>query len=164
MAEIGTGAGKGFSVNAPFPPYTNDETYLWAFDQVVPPLLDRFRADVVVTQLGVDTHYRDPLAQMVLTTNGQLTLFEVLSDLAPRWLAFGGGGYDISVVPRAWALAFGVMSGQGFPDELPEGYRTKYGEEWLHDREIPDVGATNQGRVRERVKSVVEEVKRSHHL
>jgi hypothetical protein len=31
----------------------------------------------------------------------------------------GGGGYNIDVVPRSWALAWGVMSGQGSPAGAP---------------------------------------------
>jgi acetoin utilization protein AcuC len=136
VAEAGIGVGQGYSVNVPLPPYTDDDSYLWAFHQVVPPLLDRFEADILVTQLGVDTHYKDPLAQVAMTTRGQTALFEALRQLAPRWLALGGGGYDISVVPRSWSLAFGVMSRQTFPDPLPAAYQAEYGGEWLRDREI----------------------------
>jgi nicotinate phosphoribosyltransferase len=31
------------------------------------------------------------------------------------------------VVPRAWTLAYGVMSGQSFPGELPPAYDERYG-------------------------------------
>jgi acetoin utilization protein AcuC len=133
VTEIGTGKGKGYAVNVPLSPGTGDETYLWAFFEVVPPLLERFKADLVVTQLGVDTHYTDPLADLSLTTFGHLALFEALDQLAPRWLALGGGGYDLSAVPRSWTLAFGVMSAQVFPNSLPDVYRTNYGGEFLHD-------------------------------
>lgn len=160
--ETGVGAGAGHTVNVPLPPYADDKAYLWAFEQIVPLLLERFRPDVVVTQLGVDTHYKDPLAQLGLTTHGQTALFEALRDLAPRWLALGGGGYDISVVPRAWALAFAVMSGQSLPDELPPGYRARYGGEQLHDSE--ELYLARQSQEGEAVRAVVEEVKRQHRL
>ena len=52
VEETGVGAGKGYSVNLPLHPHTEDETYLWAFREVVPPLLEAFRPDVLVTQLG----------------------------------------------------------------------------------------------------------------
>lgn len=160
--ETGKGAGQGFNVNVPLPPYTDDDTYLQAFHQVVPPLLERFDADILVTQLGVDTHYQDPLAQLALTTRGQTALFQALYDLAPRWLALGGGGYDISVVPRSWALAFGVMSGQSFPDTLPSGYREKYGGRWLRDREKVSLTQEGQDHVRKQAELVVSGVKRQH--
>ena len=152
VTETGRGAGNGYSVNVPLPPQTDDETYLWAFDQIVPPLVRRFDPDVLVSQLGVDTHHDDPLAHLALTTRGHQALFEAFSALAPaRWLACGGGGYNLDVVPRSWTLAFGVLSGQTFPDELPASYREQYGGHWLHDREAPSIAETVRSRVRDRV-------------
>ncbi|GET39157.1 acetoin utilization protein AcuC [Microseira wollei] len=159
--EIGVDKGKGYCVNVPLPPRTDDRTYLWAFNQVVPPLVERFKPDIVVTQLGVDTHYKDPLAGMNLTTNGQTNLFAALDKLAPKWLALGGGGYDISVVPRAWTLAFGVMSGQEFPEQLPTNYRAKYGGQWLWDKPLAE---STLPQVRQRVEAVVAEVKKCHQI
>lgn len=162
--EIGRGEGEGYSVNVPLPPYTDDETYLWAFHQIVPPLLKRFNADIVVTQLGVDTHYQDPLASLMLTTNGQAALFETLNGLAPRWLALGGGGYELGVVPRAWTLAFGVMSGQSFADELPAAYRAKYGGKTLRDHDSPHQNDAERRWVRRAAEAVVAEVKQRHKI
>jgi len=139
--EIGTGAGYGYSINVPFLPYTDDELYLLTFRQVVPPLVRQFAPDVLVTQLGVDTHYRDPLALLMLTTQGYVAVVEELKALADgigRWLALGGGGYAVDVVPRAWTLAYGLMSGQTFPDELPPAYGERYGPGWLHDTAGPE--------------------------
>lgn len=138
--EIGDGAGYGYSINLPFMIYTSEELYLSAFRQVVPPLIRQFAPDVLVTQLGADTHYRDPLARLMLTTRGYVALIEELKALADsigRWLAFGGGGYALDVVPRAWTLAYGVMSGQTFPDELPLAYGERYGHGRLHDTKDP---------------------------
>jgi len=162
--DIGTGDGEGYAVNVPLPPYTDDTAYLWAFHEVVPPLLERFGADVVVSQFGVDTHYQDPLAHLALTTAGHTALFEAFAALAPRWLALGGGGYNIDVVPRSWTLAFGVMAGQTFPDELPPHYRARYGGQWLRDHAGPELDDLTRQRVRRQVEDVVAEVRRVHHL
>jgi acetoin utilization protein AcuC len=162
--ESGRAAGAGYSVNVPLPPYTADDSYLWAFRQVVPPLLARFRPGVVVTQLGVDTHYRDPLARLALTIAGQERLFRELDALAPRWLALGGGGYAVDVVPRAWALAVGVMCGQTWPEELPAAYREKYGGHSLHDRDVPRWVQEGEARVRGQVEAVVRAAQAAHNL
>jgi acetoin utilization protein AcuC len=138
--EIGSGAGRGYSINVPFAPYTGDQVYLWAFRQVVPPLVRQFAPDLLVTQLGIDTHYRDPLAQLMLTTHGYAALLAELRSLADEsggWLALGGGGYAVDVVPRAWTLAYGLMSDQSFPDELPAAYSARYGPGHLHDTQGP---------------------------
>jgi acetoin utilization protein AcuC len=133
VEEMGRGAGRGYAVNLPFAPYTDDEVYLWAFEEIVPPLVRRFQPDIVVSQLGVDTHYRDPLAHLCLTTSGYVAAVMAIKQLAPRWLALGGGGYDVDVVARSWTLAYSVMSGQEFPDHLPSAYAEKYGPGDLRD-------------------------------
>lgn len=138
--EIGTGVGRGYSINLPFAPYTGNQVYLRAFRRVVPPLVRQFDPDVLVTQLGVDTHYQDPLAQLMLTTWGYAEMIVELKKLADqigRWLALGGGGYAVSVVPRAWALAYAIMSEQSFPDELPSAYGARYEPGRLNDVQGP---------------------------
>jgi acetoin utilization protein AcuC len=165
VGDTGHGAGEGYSVNVPLPPHIEDEDYLWAFQQIVPPLVRRFEPDVLVSQLGVDTHYDDPLTHIALTTHGHQALFQVLADLAPaRWLACGGGGYNLDVVPRSWTLAFGVMSGQTFPDELPEAYRAQYGGRWLHDHQRPVIPEEVRARVRRRVEETVDALKARYNL
>ena len=138
--ETGTGRGRGYSVNVPLYPYTGDETYYWVFQQVVLPLLDAFRPDVLVSQLGIDSHYRDPITHLALTTQGFGRVVAEFSGKAPKWLALGGGGYDLQAVARSWTLAYGVMSEQDLDDHIPESYRTKYGVETLPDADrLPDI-------------------------
>ena len=134
VQETGAGAGRGYSVNLPLYPYTSDDVYLWAFRQTVPPLLDAFRPDVLVTQLGIDSHYLDPITHLGLTVQGFAQAVADLSKAAPdRWLALGGGGYDLHAVARAWTLAYGVISDQHFSNEIPAPYRERHGVESLTD-------------------------------
>ena len=158
--ELGQGAGHGFSVNIPLLPYTDDDTFLWAFDQLVPPLLARFGPDVVVAQLGVDAHWRDPLTHLALTTHGFEALFQRIHALAPRWLAFGGGGYDLSVVPRAWTLAWGVMSGQTFADTLPDPIAARYDPPLLHDSTPAPISDSQRQQARRAVEQIVVELRK----
>jgi acetoin utilization protein AcuC len=120
--EIGTGAGRGFSVNLPLHPYTDDDVYLAAFDAVVPPLVRAFRPDVVVAQLGIDSHRTDPLTHLALSVNGFGDAVRRILDLAPRLVALGGGGYDVANVARAWTIAWGLMNGAVLPDRLPGAF------------------------------------------
>jgi acetoin utilization protein AcuC len=162
--ETGSGPGEGASFNVPFPAGTDDETYLWAFDQVVPPAVDRFAPDIVVTQLGVDTHASDPLAGLMLTSHGHEAVFRRLAALAPRWLALGGGGYNIEVVPRAWTMALAVMAEIDLPEDLPARYRERYGGRRLHDESVPRLDPDLRREVRRIVEHTVEDVKQRHHL
>ena len=133
--ETGVGAGGGYSVNLPLYPYTTDETYLWAFRETVVPLLEAFRPDALVTQVGIDSHYRDPITHLALTVQGFAEAVSEFAGVAPLWLALGGGGYDLQAVARAWTLAFGVLSEQDLPDEIAASYRDTYGVSSLRDAE-----------------------------
>lgn len=132
--ELGAGRGRGYSVNVPLYPYTTDDVYMWAFGEVVPPLIQAFRPDVLVTQLGIDSHYLDPITHLALTVQGFTQAVSELAKLAPsKWLAMGGGGYDLQAVARAWTSAFGVMSEQSFDNTIPEAYRDKHGVSRMND-------------------------------
>ena len=126
VEEIGEGEGEGFSVNLPLAPYTDDEIYLWAFRETVIPILESFAPDVLCTQLGVDTHYQDPLTHMCLTTHGYIAVIEEIAGRFPRWVALGGGGYHLTVVPRAWTLAFARMVGVEAPERIPKSQARRY--------------------------------------
>jgi len=119
--EIGTGAGEGYSVNLPLYPYTPDDVFIDAFDEVVMPLVRAFAPDVLATQLGVDAYVHDPLTHLALTTHGYEGAVRRLGSLGYPWLAFGGGGYDLDAVPRCWTLAYGIMLGREWTDVLPSG-------------------------------------------
>jgi acetoin utilization protein AcuC len=107
--EIGTGGAEGMAVNLPLPPGTTDGPWQRAFHAVVPSLLSAFQPQVLVTQCGVDSHRNDPLADLALTVDGHRATYRAMRDLAQRyaggrWLALGGGGYDlVRVVPRSWS-------------------------------------------------------------
>jgi acetoin utilization protein AcuC len=126
--EIGEGDAKGTVANLPLPPYTTDDLYLAAFDALVPALVRAFEPELLVTQLGCDTHYTDPLAHLALTLRAYQGLAQRLHDLAHttsggRWLATGGGGYQwASVVPRAWCTYLSEMTGVALPARLPDPY------------------------------------------
>ncbi|MGB3716073.1 MAG: acetoin utilization protein AcuC [Candidatus Promineifilaceae bacterium] len=164
VEEIGIGTGEGTSVNVPLPPYVDDEMYLAAFRAIVPQVIGRFEADVMVTQLGLDTHALDPLAHLRLTTRGQEELVRSLGDNAPLWLALGGGGYNLDVVPRAWALALGVMAGLDFPERLPANYRRNYGGRWLRDQQNFYLDNEARSAIQVQVSAIVRQVKDAHGL
>jgi acetoin utilization protein AcuC len=117
-ADCGGGDAAGTAVNVALPPGTADAGWLRAFHAVVPPLVREFAPDVLVTQHGCDSHRDDPLADLMLSVDGQRASYLALHDLAHetaggRWVATGGGGYAIvEVVPRAWTHLLAILSGE----------------------------------------------------
>ncbi len=126
----GPGA-EGSAVNVALPPGTADAGWLRAFHAVVPPLLREFAPEVLVTQHGCDSHRDDPLADLMLSVDGQRASYVALHELAHevcggRWVVTGGGGYAlVEVVPRAWTHLLAVVGGHDLdPDTAtPDSWR-----------------------------------------
>lgn len=140
-ADIGQGEARGTSINIPLAPYTGDETFLWAFHEVVPRAFEEFRPQAVVTQFGSDAHYSDPLAHLTLTTRSYESMLAYYGTLGLPWLALGGGGYNVETVPRIWSLVFAALAKVELPDALPESYKAAYGGKCLRDGEVQIEGA-----------------------
>jgi acetoin utilization protein AcuC len=115
--EIGEGPGKGYTVNIPLPQNTDDEAFVRAFSRIVPPLLGAYAPDLVIAELGADTHISDPLTHLSMTNFGYCEAVKRLKEGAPRLLALGGGGYDVYKTARSWTLAWGVLNGLEPRDE-----------------------------------------------
>ena len=138
VEEIGRGRGIGYAVNAPLLPGSDDEIFLWVLDQVVPPLLTAFKPDVLVTQLGADTHRTDPLTNLALTTGGFAEAVRRLQPLCRKWIALGGGGYNLENVPRSWTLAWAIMNRREVPDEMPDSFRATFHRLGLNPSRVRD--------------------------
>ncbi len=146
--ETGEGAGVGYAVNLPLAPGTQNEAYAYVMENAVLPLIRAFQPDVLVTQQGIDTHIDDPLAHLRLTSQGHVSAVAALGSLSPgKWLAMGGGGYDLSAVARCWAMDYAVMAGVELPDEIPASFHEEYGLKHLRDAPAPDLLKAEEARV-----------------
>lgn len=128
VTDTGVGVGKGYSVNVPLPPSTQDGLYLKAFNAIVPLFIEAFAPDVIVTQLGVDSFETDPLTHLGLTTNSFEKMVASFRSFNIPWVALGGGGYDLSNVARAWTLAWAIMNNIEPPVNIPEEFLRKNGD------------------------------------
>jgi acetoin utilization protein AcuC len=171
IEERGGPDAEGTAVNVPLPPATGDSAWLQALGGVTPDIVRRFGPEVLVTQLGCDTHATDPLAHFRLTTGAYREAAKLLHALAHeaaegRWVATGGGGYQWArVVPRAWTIAFAEMAGTEVPDELPEHWIEE--AERLVGGEVPgrlSEPALAPGRADDEAMEVVAAVRRLHGL
>jgi acetoin utilization protein AcuC len=163
--EIGTGKGEGYSVNVPLAPETDDEIFVWAFEETVPSVLEAFRPDIVVTQLGIDAHRGDPLSNLRLTMGGFLRAATLLKQIAPRWLALGGGGYALANVPRAWTAVWALMTGIEIPPELPAAFLPGFRSHGCTETFLTDPPYRTEGTRKEEAWQYAQaQVKRVHEL
>jgi acetoin utilization protein AcuC len=118
--ETGTKEGIGYNVNIPLRAGTDDEVYLLAFESLVPSLIESFKPDIVVANIGCDTHRDDPLAHLSLTSNGYKKVISIINDLSPKILALGSGGYNLFKTAALWTLAWATLCGLQ-PQDLHTG-------------------------------------------
>jgi acetoin utilization protein AcuC len=155
--EFGAGTGRGYAVNLPLPPGIDDDIYVEAFTDIVPPLVQAYNPDFVFTQLGVDTFRDDPLAHGQLTTVGFMRVLRQIKSLAPRWIATGGGGYHLPNVARAWTLAWGLMNDVEVPDNLPEAALAALKRQGYHGRTLRDPDVSWHPSHRDRLRAEVQQ-------
>ncbi|MTH52801.1 acetoin utilization protein AcuC [Bacillus mangrovi] len=129
VTERGHGAGYGYSFNIPLDAFTEDESWLDAYRESFTEVVRFFKPDIIFSQNGADAHYLDPLTHLSSTMEIYKEIPKLAHELAHeycggRWVAVGGGGYDIwRVVPRAWAMIWLQMQNETPSGPLPE--------EWL---------------------------------
>ena len=125
--ENGEGKGKGFSINFPLLPGTHNKPFLNLFRKTAPKLLEAYAPDVLITQLGVDTYFDDPLTQMGFSLSVYRDIAQTMKTAAReycqnKWVAIGGGGYLMTVVPRAWSIFLARMLDIELENELPDSW------------------------------------------
>ena len=70
VSEIGSGEGKGFTVNIPLPVGAGDDSYRLVFEEIVQPLAEEFQPQMVIRNGGSDPYFNDGLTQLGMTLSG----------------------------------------------------------------------------------------------
>jgi len=97
IEEIGTGAGKGFTINAPLETGSGIADYAAVFTRVFVPAVARFRPDTVIVSAGQDILADDPLGGMRILPEDCGTLARIIASAAGVPLALVlEGGYGAS--------------------------------------------------------------------
>lgn len=119
--DIGGPNARGGAINLSLPPGTSDRGWLRGIEAVAGPVVRELAPQVLVSQHGCDTHARDPLTGLEVSVDAQRVAAELIAGWAAdhaggRWLATGGGGYDLAwTVPRAWSHLVAVSLGRALP-------------------------------------------------
>lgn len=126
--EAGGGDGMGNSVNVPLIPGASSTELIRIYEEVVTPLFESFKPNLLVTQLGVDAHFLDPLANLAYTSYGYETVVKRLREMSNDicdigWLALGGGGYHPVNVARLWTLFLSIILDKKIPEKLPDDFK-----------------------------------------
>lgn len=140
-----TETGEDYSaVNVPLAPGTTADVWIWAFKSGILPVLTEYEPQAIVLQMGTDSHFLDPLANIRNTAQEWLEAIDCVQRLGVPVVALGGGGYDMTTVPRMWTSACLQLSGLDLPASIPAPFSEQWGVETFLDQSIP--GPPGSGR------------------
>ncbi|MEX5635153.1 class II histone deacetylase [Parafrankia sp. FMc2] len=99
VGEIGSGAGRGTTLNIPLPAGSGHEAYCAALRRLVEPAVRAFAPELVLVAAGVDASGHDPMGRMLCTSQTfhlmATALCELADELAGGRIVFvHEGGYS----------------------------------------------------------------------
>jgi acetoin utilization deacetylase AcuC-like enzyme len=114
LGEMGTGPGEGTTVNLPLAAGAGDGEYGAAFDRIVVPVIEEFGPELILVSAGFDAHARDPLANMLVSSEGFAAMALRLRGVAEsvcdgRLVLTLEGGYDLEALGASVAGVAGVL-------------------------------------------------------
>jgi acetoin utilization protein AcuC len=121
------------SLNIPVEAGTTGDVWLWAFREGIMPVLQAWKPEAIVLQTGTDTHYLDPLAHVNSTQQDWLAAILDVRNLGLPMVVLGGGGYNLTTVPRMWASSVLALSGVTYADEIPASLAAEVGATTFSD-------------------------------
>jgi acetoin utilization deacetylase AcuC-like enzyme len=117
-SETGQGAAHGTNVNVPLSPGIGDAGYARIFDELLIPLAQRFKPELILVSAGYDTHWLDPLGSMTVTIVGYGMMARKLVALANELPGTHGriaftleGGYSLDAQAYGALATFSALLG-----------------------------------------------------
>lgn len=104
LEQSGSGDGAGHTVNIPLPTGCGDAAYLAVMEEIIAPIAQQFRPDIIFVSAGQDASSSDPMGRMSVTSDGyrRLTraMIELASDMSDgRLVVVQEGGYSEIYAP-----------------------------------------------------------------
>ncbi|KAG8737981.1 Histone deacetylase hda1, partial [Ceratobasidium sp. 423] len=120
MNSVGIGAGKGKSVNIPWPEgHMGDADYMYAFLNIVMPIGYEFAPELVFISAGFDAAAGDTLGNCDVTPACYAHMTALLSTLAGGKLVVAlEGGYNLDSISKSALAVTSALLGEPLP-ELP---------------------------------------------
>jgi acetoin utilization deacetylase AcuC-like enzyme len=115
-SEVGTGAGRGTTLNVPLAPGSGDREFLGALRGPLVDAAASFDPDFVLVSAGFDAHRADPLAQLAVSTAAYGEATAVVRGIADRHAAGRlvsvlEGGYDLDALAASVAIHLSGLLG-----------------------------------------------------
>ena len=124
--QIGEGEGKGYTINVPLPVFAGYDSYELIFNEIVQPVDEEFRPQLIIRNGGSDPYFEDGLTSLGLTVSGFGMIGKRVAQLSAQLcqgkvIDLVASGYNRRALPYAWlALICGLAGIQiSLPDPEP---------------------------------------------
>jgi acetoin utilization protein AcuC len=121
--QIGEKEGKGYTINLPMPPYSGDDCYRLAFEEIILPVTSEFKPQIILRNGGSDPHYSDNLTNLGLTLKGFRMIGDKVREMARtcggKAVDMIGSGYNKEILPHAWFALLAGLADFSIPIEEP---------------------------------------------
>jgi len=138
-SDVGTGAGRGYTVNLPVPPGSGDREFDSLVSEVALPLMRAYAPELALVSAGFDAHRDDPLADCEVTEAGFAAMAAAVSGVCDELgIGFGcvlEGGYDLGSLARSVAATLEAMrpGATGPPPAPTDGQKEPAGGRLVHE-------------------------------
>jgi acetoin utilization deacetylase AcuC-like enzyme len=123
LNERGQVAGEGKTINLPLPPFSGDNAFKVAYEEIIPKLLDRYQPEMILVSFGFDSHWKDPLANLQVSARGYGNAVKALKSWADencggRLTVFLEGGYDLEAASACGLAVTQALLGSEITDVI----------------------------------------------
>ncbi len=128
LTDVGSGDGRGFTINLPVPAGTGEETWLSLVEWLIVPVVEEFRPDLILVSAGFDAHRDDPLGGCVLDEGSFAEMARHVRAVGRRVGAPVGavleGGYDLPALGASVARTMEALADETAPGSVPPDFLT----------------------------------------
>ena len=156
-------------LNVPLPSHCNDTEFMFVFEKLVLPLLDRFQPEALIIQGGADALVEDPMSRLCLSNQVIFKILSILLGFSQRVLLTGGGGYNPWTVARLWTGFWALISGRTIPEVLPnQATELLRSLSWQRQTKPKEIMLNSiydvpmEGQLRDEVRDIVKKVSSFH--
>ena len=122
--EVGVQNGFGYTINVPIHPGMGDKEYIKIFFEILKPVIEQYKPELILISAGFDTYFGDPLGGMSVSPKGFAQMTRFLKEMAESYCSgklvlILEGGYNLEGL---WESTKAVI------EELLEKNKTDYGD------------------------------------
>ena len=129
LADSGSGAGEGHTLNMPVAPGSGAATWLALVEHVVVPVARAYAPELILVSAGFDAHRADPLADCLLEAESFAGLARRVRALADELGVPVGavleGGYDLEALSASVAATMEALARGGDPPSVEPDATTR---------------------------------------